>query len=505
MSTAEHVDVAIVGAGLSGIGAASVLRRNHPNRSLTIIEARERIGGTWDLFRYPGVRSDSDMYTLGYRFRPWTATASLADGAAIREYIVDTARDEGVDHLIRYQRRVVTADWSSSEQRWQLGIDGPDGHETLTANFLYMCSGYYRYDQGYTPQFAGLDDFGGQVVHPQHWPADLEVAGKQVVIIGSGATAVTLLPQLAGDAASVTMLQRSPTYVAAVPRVDPVGRWLQRMNIPAKPAYAILRWKNVASSVAIYQLSRRRPEKMRALLDKGVARAFTGSDFDHRTHFAPSYDPWDQRLCAAPSGDVFKAIKRGDADVVTEGIDHFDETGIVLSSGDHLDADIVITATGLNLQVFGGASLTVDGAPLHPADHFAYKGMMLDGVPNFALTIGYTNASWTLKADLVAEYVSRLLAAMDSRGYGAAAPKVPARAASWTTAPLIDLQSGYVLRSIDQLPRLGPRWPWKLRQNYPYDLVKLRHGSLTDDMEFQPRASVQLRRDDATSEAIVGA
>ncbi|NNG40777.1 NAD(P)/FAD-dependent oxidoreductase [Flexivirga sp. ID2601S] len=491
MTNPEHFDVVIVGAGLSGIGAASTLRRDHPDKSLLILERRERMGGTWDLFRYPGVRSDSDMYTLGYRFRPWTDTKSLADGPSIRQYIVDTAREYGVDQLIRYQQQLLSADWSSRDQQWTLRLSTPEGERVVTCVFLYMCSGYYNYDEGYTPTFAGRDDFAGRIVHPQHWPEDLDVTGKKVVVIGSGATAVTLVPQLARDAERVTMLQRSPTYVAAVPSVDAIGDRLQRRKVPTRIAYPILRWKNVARGVGIYEFSRRQPQRMRALLDQGVARFFKGSDFDYRTHFRPSYDPWDQRLCAVPGGDLFKAIKRGTADVVTDTIDRFDETGILLGSGKHLDADVIVTATGLNLQLLGGAGLSVDGAEVEAPQHYVYKGMALSGVPNFVMTIGYTNASWTLKADLVAEYVSRLLRHLDKSGYAAFVPEVPAESARWKSEPLIDLQSGYVTRSVHLLPLQGEGWPWKLRQNYPYDLMKLRHGSLTDGVRFITRSTAK--------------
>jgi cation diffusion facilitator CzcD-associated flavoprotein CzcO len=489
MTTTERVDVVIVGAGLSGIGAASTVRRQHPDKSLAILEARERMGGTWDLFRYPGVRSDSDMYTLGYRFRPWTDTKSLADGPSIRQYIVDTAREHDVDRLIRYQQRVLEADWSSAEQRWLLRIETPDGIQELSAKFLHMCSGYYRYEQGYAPDFLGADDFAGQIVHPQHWPEDLDVTGRRVVVIGSGATAVTIVPQLAKTAGRVTMLQRSPTYVAAVPDEDSLGAALRRRRMPNKLAYPLLRWKNIAFSVGVYQFSRRRPQRMRAILDERVGKYFQGSDFDYRTHFSPSYDPWDQRLCAVPKGDLFEAIRDGAADVVTDSIERFDAGGIRLASGEHLGADVIVTATGLNLQLFGGANLKLDGEPVRPGEHFSYKGMMLDGVPNFVLTVGYTNASWTLKADLVADYVSRLLSHLDEHGYAAVVPKTPDNAADWPTDPLIDLKSGYVLRSLQTLPRQGPTWPWRLRQNYPIDLVKLRHGSLTDDVQFVARTA----------------
>lgn len=487
MTSNEHLDVVVVGAGLSGIGAAATLRSKHPELSLAILERRTDLGGTWDLFRYPGVRSDSDMYTLGYRFRPWTDTRSLADGGSIKSYIADTAREYAIDRLIRFEQRVVEADWSNEDQRWTLRLETADGEQTITCGFLYMCTGYYDYDAGYTPELAGIEDFQGQVVHPQHWPEGLDVTDKKVVVVGSGATAVTLVPELAKDAGLVTMLQRSPTYVAAVPRIDPIGKALE--GAPSWLSYPVLRWKNVAMGVGIYQFSRRRPQRMRELLGKGVARFFTDSDFDHRTHFSPTYDPWDQRLCAVPSGDLFKAIRSGRADVVTDRISRFDETGIVLESGDHLDADVVVTATGLNLQLLGGAVLKIDGRELDLAKHYVYKGMALNDVPNFVLTIGYTNASWTLKADLVADYVARVLGHLRRNGYAAFVPELPAGADELPSDPLIDLQSGYVRRSAHLMPRQGADWPWKLRQNYPVDLVKLRHGPLTDGVRFVPAKS----------------
>jgi monooxygenase len=401
----EHVDVLIVGAGLSGIGAACHLQDESPGKTFAILEARGAIGGTWDLFRYPGIRSDSDMYTLGYRFRPWTEAKAIADGESIRSYIRDTARERGLEEAIRFHHRVVRAEWSSAEAQWSVESEVGDSGERvrMTCSFLSVCSGYYRYDEGYTPELPGLARFGGKVVHPQHWPTDLDYEGKRVVVVGSGATAVTLVPAMADKASHVTMLQRSPSYVASLPATDPLANVLRR-RLPARVVYPLVRWKNVMISVAIFQLSRRRPSLMKAILRKGALKLLPDG-YDVDTHFAPSYDPWDQRLCLVPDGDLFRSIRRGQASIVTDRIETFTEKGIRLESGGVLEADLVVTATGLNLLVIGGMTLVVDGREVDLAQTYSYKGMMLSGVPNFALTIGYTNASWTLKADLVAHYV----------------------------------------------------------------------------------------------------
>jgi monooxygenase len=480
---AEHVDVLIVGAGLSGVGAACQLRTRCPDRSVAILEARDAIGGTWDLFRYPGIRSDSDMFTLGYAFRPWTGPRAIADGDSIRRYVVDTARAFGVDRLIRFGHRVVAARWSSAASRWTVTAER-DGAGTveLTCDFLYVCAGYYRYDQGYTPRFPGIGRYRGTVVHPQHWPADLDYAGKRVLVIGSGATAVTLVPAMAGTAAHVTMLQRSPSYVAALPAADRVADLLRR-RLPARRAYQLIRWKNVGLTTLLYQLSRRRPRLVRALLRRGARRALPAG-YPVDTHFAPAYDPWDQRMCFVPDGDLFAALAAGRAEVVTDTIETFTGHGVRLSSGRHLDADVVVTATGLNLLAIGGMAVTVDGRPVDLARTVAYKGMMLSGVPNFALTIGYTNASWTLKADLVAGYVCRLLRHMDAHGYRVATPLSPPGGG---VEPIIDLKSGYVLRSVHLLPRQGASAPWRLHQNYARDLRMMRHGPVQDEgIAFAP-------------------
>ena len=481
--SAEHVDVLIVGAGLSGIGASCHLRRECPDRSFAILEARGAIGGTWDLFRYPGIRSDSDMFTLGYSFRPWSGATSMADAPSILTYIRDTAAEYGIGGQIRFRHRALTAHFSTATARWTVTAHRDDTDEpvTLTCSFLFVCSGYYRYDKGYRPTFPGEESFAGTIVHPQHWPADLDYTDKRVVVIGSGATAVTLVPSMAGKAARVTMLQRSPSYVAALPATDPIATRLQRWP-PQQVASRVIRWKNVLLGMATYQLSRRRPAVLKSILHRKVVRALPAK-FDVDTHFAPTYNPWDQRLCIAPDGDLFRAIRAGNADIVTDHLAEITSTGINLTSGRHLDADIIVAATGLNVLAIGGIGLTVDGREITLSDTVAYKGMMLSGVPNFALTVGYTNASWTLKADLVAHYVCRLLRYMAAAGYQVVTPIAP-ELGPGELAPLIDLDAGYIMRSIAALPRQGPSTPWRLRQNYLLDLLLMRRGPLTDGVRF---------------------
>jgi monooxygenase len=474
----EHVDVLIVGAGLSGIGAGYHLQTKSPGKSYAILEARERSGGTWDLFRYPGIRSDSDMHTLGYSFRPWEDAKAIADGPSILSYIRDTAAEHGIDRHIRYGHRAVRAEWSSEECRWTVEAERTDTGETvrITCGFLFMCSGYYRYDEGYLPEFEGIERFGGQVVHPQHWPDDIDYAGKRVVVVGSGATAVTLVPALAESAAHVTMLQRSPSYVVSLPAQDAIANALRRV-LPAKLAYSVVRWKNVLLMMATFQLSRRRPELMKKVIRRGVERQLPAG-YDVDTHFTPRYNPWDQRMCLVPNGDLFEAIGNGRASVVTDQIERFTETGIALKSGRELEADVVVTATGLNLLAFGGIQIDVDGNEVKLPDTIGYRGMMLSGVPNFAGALGYTNASWTLKCDLTCEFVCRLLNHMDERGYSHCIPVN--RDPLLEREPFIDFSSGYVQRSIDQFPRQGSRRPWRLYQNYALDIVSLRLSTLED-------------------------
>jgi cation diffusion facilitator CzcD-associated flavoprotein CzcO len=481
----EHVDVLIVGAGLSGIGAAHHVQAAFPDRSYVLLEARDALGGTWDLFRYPGVRSDSDMHTLGYRFRPWTQAKAIADGPSILEYVRSTAADAGIDKHIRFGHRVTRVSWSGDDARWTVEAQHGGATVTLTCNVLLSCSGYYRYDEGYTPEFAGVADFAGQVVHPQHWPADLDYAGKRVVVIGSGATAVTLVPAMAETAAHVTMLQRSPSYILTLPAEDVIANKLRRV-IGARRAYAITRWKNVTMSTFIYQLSQRRPETVRKLIrNLTVKQLPAGYDVD--THFKPTYNPWDQRLCLVPDGDLFTAIRHGRASVVTDRIERFTERGLRLESGAELEADVIVTATGLQLLPLGGVQIVVDGQPVELPKTMAYKGMMLSGVPNFAFTIGYTNASWTLKADLVSEFVCRVIRHLDERGHDMFVPEN--NDPTVTDAPLLTFASGYVQRAIDQFPRAGTRAPWRLGMNYAQDVVTLRHGRIDDGtMRFARRS-----------------
>src|SRR3954451_24872748 len=403
MAEPEHFDVLVVGAGLSGVAAGYHLQDKCPGKSYVILESRDAIGGTWDLFRYPGIRSDSDMYTLGFNFRPWRNAKAIADGPSILEYVRDTARENGIDRKVRFHHRVTRAEWSSRNARWT--VEAQHGDEILhfSCNFLFMCSGYYDYANGYKPEFPDAGSFAGKIIHPQFWPEDLDYEGKRAVVIGSGATAVTLVPAMAEKAAHVTMLQRSPTYIIAVPGQDPVAKALTKV-MPACQAYKVVRWKNVALAAGVYKASRRWPKRVAKLIREGIRRQLPDG-YDVDMHFKPTYDPWDQRLCIVPRGDLFKSIRRGEASVVTDHIETFTENGIKLKSGEELEADIVVTATGLNLLPFGGVDLTVDGNEVDVADHMAYKSMMLSDVPNFAFAIGYTNASWTLKVDLTAEYV----------------------------------------------------------------------------------------------------
>jgi cation diffusion facilitator CzcD-associated flavoprotein CzcO len=488
---AEHFDVVVVGAGISGIGAGYHLQTKSPDRSYVILEGRQDLGGTWDLFRYPGIRSDSDMYTLGYSFRPWTDAKAIADGPSILRYLRDTARDHGVDRHIRFRHRVVSASWSTPDAAWTVVVERGEARERVefSCNFLFMCSGYYNYAKGYAPEFPGADRFAGRIVHPQFWPKDLDYAGKRVVVIGSGATAVTLVPEMAKTAAHVTMLQRSPTYIVARPSVDGFANWLNRI-LPSKAAYGITRWRNVLFGLFFFNRMRKYPHKAKERI-LGWVRDHLGPDYDIDRHFTPSYNPWDQRLCLVPDADLFEAIKSGAASVVTEHIEAFTQEGIRLKSGEEIAADVVVTATGLELQLMSGIPLTVDGVAVDPAQAYNYKGMMFSDIPNLALSFGYTNASWTLKADLTCGYVCRLLNTMRARGMRQATPRLDA---PMEAAPFLDFTSGYVQRSIDKFPKQGSRAPWRVHQNYAKDLMALRFGSVDDAMEFSNPAPAGARQ-----------
>ena len=472
----EHVDVLLVGAGLSGIGAAYRLQTECPDRTWTILEARDAIGGTWDLFRYPGVRSDSDMFTLGYSFRPWRQPRAIADGQTILGYIRDTAAAYGIDRNIRYSQRVVSADWSSDRARWTVRTAAGDEY---TCAFLYLCTGYYRYAAGYEVDFPGMADFAGTIVHPQHWPADLDYEGKRVVVIGSGATAVTLVPSLAEKASLVTMLQRSPSYFVTLPARDDTPTRLRRV-LPERAASRVVRSRNVLLTWGLYQAARRRPDRIARLLRAGVARQLPdGVPVD--PHFTPRYRPWDQRLCLVPDGDLFAALRDGTAEIVTGTIETFTDKGIRLTDGTELPADIIVTATGLTMVPFGDMALTVDGRPVRSGDRHVYKGMMFDGVPNFAWCIGYSNASWTLRADLTSRYVCRLLNYMRRNRIDVVTPQLPAAEAAHPSGrPMVALTSGYVQRAGDLLPRQGIRRPWRTSTNYLADLPAMRLGRIDD-------------------------
>jgi cation diffusion facilitator CzcD-associated flavoprotein CzcO len=482
----EHLDVVIVGAGLSGIGAAWHLQNRCPSKHYAILEARQAIGGTWDLFRYPGIRSDSDMFTLGYNFRPWMGDKSIADGASIRDYVTDTARENGIDQHIRFGHRLISADWSSGDAHWVITAKRGDEIVTLTAGYVIMCSGYYRYDAGHLPDFPAIETFAGRVVHPQFWPDELDYADKKVVVVGSGATAMTLVPAMAESAGHVTMLQRSPTYVASVPGTDPVARRL-RAILPTKLAYRAVRLKNVLYSMAMFALMRRNPEPAKARL-VGMVRDALGPDYDVGKHFTPRYNPWDQRLCAVPDSDLFDAIKSGKVSVVTDTIDRFEAGGIRLTSGETIDADIVVTATGLQMQLLGGAELLVDGTPVVMPDTMIYKGMMLGNVPNLSYVIGYNNASWTLKADLTCEHTCRIINYMDRRHFVEVTPKLDP--AQMTDGNFFGLTSGYLERALGTVPRQGARHPWKVHHNYARDYASLKLGKVDDGVLQFRRAGV---------------
>lgn len=473
----DHVDVLIVGAGISGIGAAWHLQTRCPGTSFLILESRDAIGGTWDLFRYPGVRSDSDMYTLGFSIQPWTGEKSIADGASIRAYVQKTAHDHGIDRHIRFGMTVTTAAWSSDAAQWRIEGSGPDGPFVLTASFVDLCAGYYDHDGGHAPAFTGADSFTGRIVHPQHWPEDLDHRGCRVVVIGSGATAVTLVPALAAEAAHVTMLQRSPSYVVAMPAVDSMAVRLRRW-LPERWAYAAIRTKNIAIGMASFTLARRLPRWFARHVIAEAQKAI-GPAYDAGAHFTPRYRPWDQRLCLSPDGDLFAALRDGRASVVTDTIDRIVPEGVRLSSGEVVPADIVVTATGLSVKMAGGIAFSIDGRRIGFAGRLLYRGMMFEGVPNLINTFGYTNASWTLRADLTAAYLCRLWKRMQRRG---ARSVTPVRGEpSGVVRPFVAFSSGYIARVADELPVHGTRAPWRSHQNYLLDLMTLRHGTLRNN------------------------
>ena len=487
----EHFDVVIVGAGLSGIGAGYHLQANCPDRSYVILEGRDAIGGTWDLFRYPGIRSDSDMFTLGYAFKPWTQAKAIADGPSILNYVRETAREHGIDQHIRFNTQVKGASWSTEDAAWTVEVEKDGKRSQVTANFLFLCGGYYSYAGGYTPEFPGVESFKGQLVHPQKWTPDIDHAGKKVVVIGSGATAVTLVPEMAKTAAHVTMLQRSPTYVVAAPGEDKQANWL-RTKLPAKLAYAITRWRKVLFGMVFYNYARKQPAKVKAGIIEMVRKEM-GPDYDVATHFTPTYNPWDQRICLVPDADLFTALKSGKAEVVTDHIETFTETGIKLKSGKLLEADIVVSATGLVLQAMNGLKLTVDGRVIEPGKTLSYKGMMYSDVPNLASAFGYTNASWTLKCDLTCEYVCRLLNHMKKTGNRQVTPRNDDP--NIGEVPWLDFSSGYVQRAMASFPKQGTKAPWKLHQNYALDLMNLRFTKIEDGvLEFSNKPGAKARR-----------
>jgi monooxygenase len=479
----EHVDVLVVGAGLSGIGAGYRLQTECAEKSYAILEARDSIGGTWDLFRYPGIRSDSDMFTLSFPFRPWKAKNSIADGPEILQYIKDTAAEFGIEEKIRFGTRVVGADFSTETSTWTVTVENAGKRSTLTSSFLYSCTGYYDYGQGHEPAWDGLEDFAGQLVKPQFWPEDLNYAGKKVVVIGSGATAVTLVPSMADDAAHVTMLQRTPTWIGVVPKQDKIANRLRQV-LPAGLAHQIIRNKNVAFALGLYEFCQRQPQLARKVL-LGMATKGLQDEALVAEHFTPAYDPWDQRLCAIPNGDLFKKIRHGQVDVVTDHIDRFVPEGIRLKSGKVLEADIVVAATGLKIQLFGGVIPTVDGAPVNVHDNFVWQGCMLTGLPNFALCVGYTNASWTLRGDLTSRLVCKVINEMDASG---AASVVPVPDGPLEPRPLLDLASGYIQRALSDLPQQGHRGAWRVRQNYFIDAATTLRRDLHKTLRFAPVA-----------------
>lgn len=480
----KKIDVLIVGAGISGIGAACHIKQNCPDKTFSVLEARQAIGGTWDFFRYPGIRSDSDMYTMGYSFKPWIDDKALADGESIRNYICEAAEENNIDQHLLTGHRVQAAHWHSNSACWHVDVLVLASNEVVQyqCGFLYFCTGYYDYENPYMPEFKGSENFSGEIVHPQHWSQEIDYSNKKVVVIGSGATAVTLVPAMATTAAHVTMLQRSPSYVLSVDEVDALSAWLRRFA-PDKLTYAITRWKNILMSMLVFQVSTRKPSWAKAVVRKGLVKLL-GEQYDIGKHFTPSYEPWDQRLCMVPDGDLFHAINDGSASVVTDHVDHFTPTGIQLKSGEHIDADLVVTATGLTIKLFDGIAITVDGEPVVVPEKTIYRGLMLSDVPNFAFTVGYTNASWTLKADLAADFITRVLNYMQTNNYQQCCPRETS--GEINNKPMMTLKSGYVERAAGSFPNEGGKAPWKMYQNYILDKLTFKLASLKDGtMEFK--------------------
>ena len=477
--TDNYVDVLIVGAGLSGIGAACHLKDKCPSKSFAILEGRKNMGGTWDLFRYPGIRSDSDMYTLGYNFKPWEEAKAIADGPSILNYIKQTAAEHDIDQHIRYEHKVTRCEWSSDQALWTVEANTPAGTVSYSCNMLLMCAGYYSYKGGYSPKFEGSETFTGQIVHPQKWPEDLDYKNKKVVVIGSGATAVTLIPAMAPDVEHITMLQRSPSYVASSPSEDATANFLRKI-LPAKIAYKIIRWKNVLYSRLVYRKTRTKPEEVKTqLID--LVREEMGPDYDVDTHFTPKYNPWDQRLCLVPDNNLFEALKSGKASVVTNHISRFSESGIVLQNGESLEADIIVTATGLNMEVLGGIDVLIDGESVDYGNSYTYSGFMFSDTPNLVTTFGYINASWTLRSDLIHEWFCRLVNHMDEYGHTMVAPRLRPHEVGMEKLPYVsDFSSSYIQRMVDQLPKQGPHEPWINEQNYISERRKVRNRPIND-------------------------
>lgn len=486
--TVEELDIVIIGAGISGIGAASYIRRELPDKSVCVLEGRDNIGGTWDLFRYPGIRSDSDLHTFGYEFKPWRHEHAIADAPLILDYLQETVDENGLVSLIRFRHRVLAADWDSARSHWTLTVEatnpetGEVSTKTLRAGWVFAATGYYRYDEGFTPKFQGQEDFGGTIIHPQHWPENFDYSGKKVVVIGSGATAITIVPSMLkgeGAAKHVTMLQRTPTYVLAMPRVDTVALALSKY-LGEKRGYAAARFKNIWIDRGVVKFLRGFPKLGRWLIRReNIKRLPKGFDVDK--HFNPPYDPWDQRLCLAPDGDFFEAISSGSASVVTDTITRFSKRGIVLSSGEELEADVIITATGLNMRLFDGMPITVDGEKVNITDSFAYRGMLLSGLPNWAMALGYTTSSWTLKVSLICRYFIDLVKHMDAHGYDRA---MAVADTSMDRRPIMDLQSGYAKRGVRILPSQGPEKPWRMAMSYPEDAKALRGPVFDKHLKF---------------------